>query len=67
VTATPDVKHTLTALRVRHGLDRETVAAMTFERSRQYNVSLTQAFTELRAELLDQTDGGARADDSSAG
>jgi len=48
---TPDVKRALAALRDRHGLDRETVAAMAFERSRQQNVSLPQALTDLVADL----------------
>jgi hypothetical protein len=47
----PDVKRALAALRHRHGLDRDTVAAMAFERSRQHNVPLTRAFTDLVAEL----------------
>jgi hypothetical protein len=47
----PDVKHMLAVVHERHGLDRETVAAMTFERKRQQNVSMTQAFTDLVAEL----------------
>jgi hypothetical protein len=41
----------LAVVHERHGLDRETVAAMTFERKRQQNVSMTQAFTDLVAEL----------------
>jgi hypothetical protein len=45
------VKHALAALRDRHGLDRDTVAAMAFERSRQHKVALTHAFTDLVAEL----------------
>jgi hypothetical protein len=45
------VKELLAVLRERHGLDRDTVAAMAFERSRQQKVTLTQAFTDLVAEL----------------
>jgi hypothetical protein len=47
----PNVKQLLAALHERHGLDRDTVAAMAFERSRQQKVTLTQAFTHLVAEL----------------
>jgi hypothetical protein len=55
----PDVKHIFTALPERHGLDRDTVAAMAFERSRQQKISLTQALDDLVAEL-DQQAGEAR-------
>jgi malonyl CoA-acyl carrier protein transacylase len=50
------VKELLAVLRERHGLDRDTVAAMAFERSRQQKVSLIQAVTDLVAEL-DQVAG----------
>jgi hypothetical protein len=47
----PNVKQLLAALHERHGLDRDTVAAMAFERSRQQNVSLTQTLIDLVGEL----------------
>jgi len=50
-TPVPNVKELLAVLRERHGLDRDTVAAMAFERSRQRKVTLTQAFTDLVVEL----------------
>jgi hypothetical protein len=57
------VKQLLAALHERHGLDRNTVAAMAFERSRQQNVSLTQALTDLVAELDHVTCSNAVPDD----
>jgi hypothetical protein len=50
-TPAPNVKELLAILRERHGLDRDTAAAMAFERSRQQKVTLPQAFTDLVAEL----------------
>jgi hypothetical protein len=55
------VKQLLAALHERHGLDRNTVAAMVFERSRQHNVSLTQAFADLVAELDQAANSNALA------
>ena len=46
-----DAERALAALQNRHGLDRGTVAAMVSERSRQQNVSLAQALTDLLAGL----------------
>ena len=54
-----DVKQLLAALQERHGLDWDTVAAMAFERSRQQNISLTQALDDLVVEM-DQQAGDAR-------
>ena len=56
---TRDVKSALAALRDRQRLDRGTVAAMAFERSREQNVSLTHALNDLVAEL-DRQAGEAR-------
>lgn len=47
----PNAKELLAALRERHGVDRATVAAMVFERSRWQQVSPAKAFTDLAAEL----------------
>ena len=60
VAAPPDVKHVWTALRERHGLDRDTVAAMAFELSRQRNISLTQALNDLIVELDQAAGTGTR-------
>jgi hypothetical protein len=46
-----NVNDLLALLRELHGLDRETIAAMAFERSRQHNVTLIQAFADVVAEL----------------
>jgi hypothetical protein len=46
-----DVNHLLAALRELHGLDRETIAAMAVERSRQHNVTLIQALADVFAEV----------------
>ena len=53
----PDVQQLFAALQERHGLDWNSVAAIAFERSRQRNISLTQALNDLVAEL----DAGERA------
>ena len=55
----PDVKRALAALRHRHGLDRDTVAAMAFERSRQHKIPLTRAFTDVVAEVAAPSFGDA--------
>jgi uncharacterized membrane protein YdfJ with MMPL/SSD domain len=59
--ATPhlNVKQLLAALHEHHGLDRNTVAVMVFERSHQQNVSPTQAFADLVAELDRLADSNA--------
>jgi len=56
-----NVKQFLAVLHKRHGLDRNTVAAMVFERSRQHNVPLTQAINDLVAELDQHARGSGEA------
>ena len=51
LTSRSNVTHLLSALHERYGLDREVLAAMAFERSRQHNVTLIQGFADLVAEL----------------
>jgi len=48
---TESVTALLATLRDRHGLDWDTAATIAFQRSLQQNVSLTQALTDLVAEL----------------